>query len=235
MLVIPPPRDTTRSSLAWGVHLFTASGAFLGFLALWSALEGDLRQSFLWMLAATIVDGVDGLMARAARVSEVLPQIDGRKLDDVVDYMTYVVVPTVLMVHAGFLVSPLLAAFPLMSSALGFSNAGAKTEDHYFLGFPSYWNIVAFYFWRYHTPGALASSLVVVLALLVLVPIRYIYPTRTRWGKWVTLPLTFLWAVQLGWLLLDPSLGGWWLHLSLLYPLYYLAASLFLHFRKDET
>lgn len=226
--------DCVRPTLAWGVHLFTASGAFLGFLALWSALEGDYRVSFLWMLAATIVDGVDGGLARAVRVKEVLPQIDGRKLDDIIDYLTYVVAPTFLMVHAGFLMSPLLAAFPLMSSGLGFANTGAKTDDHFFLGFPSYWNVVAFYLWRYETTPLLATSVVVVLSVLVLVPIRYIYPTRTRWGKPITLPLSILWCGQLAWLLYDPTLGGWWLHLSLLFPLYYLAASLFLHFRQDR-
>lgn len=235
MLANIPPRDSVRPTLAWGVHLFTASGALLGFLALWSALEGDYRASFLWMLAATLVDGVDGLMARALEVKEVLPQIDGRKLDDIIDFLTWVLVPTFLMVKAGFLGCPLLAGFPLMASALGFSNLAAKTDDHYFLGFPSYWNIVAFYLWRYEVPAGLATALVIVLSVLVLVPIRYIYPTQTRWARPITLPLTFLWAVQLGWLLLDPTLDGWWLHLSLLYPVYYVAASLFLHFRKESS
>lgn len=232
--MLASPQNTTRSQLAWGVHFFTASGALFGFLALWSALEGDYRTSFLWMLASALVDGVDGLLARAVRVGEVLPQIDGRKLDDVVDYLTWVVAPVFLMVHSGQLLGPALAAFPLMASALGFANLGAKTEDHYFLGFPSYWNIVAFYLWRYDAPAWLATGLVVILSVLVLVPIRYIYPTRTVFLKAFTLPLSFLWALQLGWLLWDPKLSGWWLHLSLVFPIYYLAASFFLHFRKER-
>jgi phosphatidylcholine synthase len=225
--------ETVRPSLAWGVHLFTASGVLLGFLGLWSALEGDFATAFLWLLGATVVDAVDGFLARAVRVEEVLPQIDGRRLDDLVDFVTYVVVPAFIMVKAGLLSRPELAGFPLMASALGFSNQAAKTQDHYFLGFPSYWNIVALYLWSYQAPPWLAGLVVIILSALVLVPIRYIYPTRTAWGKPLTLILSALWTLQLLWLLLHPGQGGWLLHLSLVYPLYYLLASLYLHFRKE--
>src|SRR5512135_2375835 len=130
---------------AWAVHAFTASGAVMGLAALDATAQGDFRAAFLWMIAATAVDGVDGWLARLARVGERAPGLDGRRLDDIVDYLTYVVAPAFLLLRSALL--PAAVAWPLagamlLASAYGFSRADAKTPDHFFTGFPSYWNIV---------------------------------------------------------------------------------------------
>ena len=52
---------------AWAVHAFTASGAVMGLAALSATVQGDYRVAFLWMIAATAVDGVDGWLARPVR------------------------------------------------------------------------------------------------------------------------------------------------------------------------
>ena len=148
---------------AWAVHAFTASGAVMGLAALQATAAGDYRAAFLWMIAATAVDGVDGWLARLARVGERAPGVDGGRLDDIVDYLTYVVAPAFLLARSGLLPGlgwPAAAAM-LLSSAYGFSRVDSKTPDHFFTGFPSYWNIVALYLYVLGLSPALNAAVVV--------------------------------------------------------------------------
>ena len=131
---------------AWLVHAFTASGALLAYLALTDAIGGNFRRAFLWLVASTMVDAVDGALARLARVKERTPQFNGSKLDDIVDYLTFVFVPAFIVHGAGLLpdgpVGFVVVAAVLLSSAYGFSREDAKTADHFFTGFP--WVLVGY-------------------------------------------------------------------------------------------
>jgi phosphatidylcholine synthase len=162
---------------AWSVHALTASGAAMGLFALLEAARGDLRAAALWMLAAFAIDCVDGTLARAAQVHERTPNIDGRRLDDVVDYLNYVIVPCFFLAQGGF-VGAAWTALPALASAYQFAQADAKTEDHFFLGFPSYWNFVALYAWLLGASPATTAAWLVGLSILVFVPIKYLYPSR---------------------------------------------------------
>ena len=146
----PLPRFSALHILsAWGVHLYTASGAIAAFAGTLAVIAGNYREAFLWMIAATFVDATDGVLARRARVKEALPGFDGARLDDIVDYLTYVFLPVLLLYHArdlpGGAPGLVVAAAVLLSSAYAFASADAKTDDSFFTGFPSYWNIVALY------------------------------------------------------------------------------------------
>jgi len=165
---------------SWSVHLFTASGAVLGFFALISIATGNLGNATLLMLASLFIDGIDGTLARAARVSEHVPQIDGRRLDDIVDYFNFAIVPAVFMWGAGSVTHPFWLAAPIVASAYGFSREDAKTEDDFFLGFPSYWNILAIYLWFFSVGPVGGTIWVVVLSIAVFVPIKYLYPSKVQ-------------------------------------------------------
>ncbi len=154
-------QSTRRQTLAWGVHLLTASGAVFGAVALLAIMAGDLSRALLLMGVTLFIDSVDGTLARRVGVAEVLPRIDGRRLDDIVDYLNFVIVPVVFMVAAGSLLHWSFAALPILASAYGFSQNEAKTEDDFFLGWPSYWNVVAAYLWLLHL-SPLAGTLIVV-------------------------------------------------------------------------
>ena len=137
-----------RSALAWSVHLYTAFGAVLGFQALIAAFSQDYRSTFLFLAAALAIDASDGAFARAVHAKQVLPWFDGELLDNVIDYLCYVVVPAAVMVQPGLLPASAagpVAAVVLLSSAYGFCRTDAKgVIDHYFQGFPSYWNVMVF-------------------------------------------------------------------------------------------
>jgi phosphatidylcholine synthase len=219
--------------LAWLVHLYTALGAVIGFLTLLAIEQSDFRVAFFLMAAAVIVDATDGTLARAARVNEIVPWFNGTLLDEIVDYFNYVIVPCLFFFRANLL-PPLdavwLAALPLLASAYGFCQRDAKTADYFFLGFPSYWNIVAFYLFAFETPRWFNAFTILILSLLIFVPIKYIYPSRSPRFRRQTNLLGALWGAALLYAIYRlPAPPTPLLFASLLYPAYYTALSLWLH------
>jgi len=201
-------RDRLRVAAAWLVHLFTATGVVIAFLALAAVDSGDYRLALLWLLAALAIDGIDGTLARLARVKEVVPRIDGEAFDLIVDYLNYVFVPVLLIVRAGLVPEPLalpLAAAMLLSSVYVFVRRDMKTEDNYFRGFPALWNVVALYLFAAQPGPAVGSATVIILSMLSFAPIRFVHPFRVRdWqpflkivaSLWAAATLALLWP---GW------------------------------------
>lgn len=225
---------------AWGVHLYTGSGAVLALLAVDAVMRDAFGTAFLWLAVAMFIDCTDGTLARRARVKQVLPHFDGSKLDDIVDYLTYVFVPIVLVVRAGLLpghtFALLVAALPLLASAYGFCQAAAKTPDHFFTGFPSYWNVVALYLFILGWPKWLNALVLVAFAVMVFVPIRYLYPSRMPTAQKTTYVLGAVWGVGVFWMLAQFPTPSYALSVTtLLFPAYYIAVSLWLHFRTPPS
>ncbi len=232
-------QESTTDSSPWlrlrasAVHLYTASGAVLALLIMVAAFEGDVVKA-LWLgLAALVIDSTDGLLARRYRVSELLPSFDGARLDDIVDYMTYVLAPVLLLWSSGYLpegtIGMVIAALPLLASSYQFCQVDAKTEDHFFRGFPSYWNIVAFYAIVFGLGATAVGIILFVCSLLVFVPLRYVYPSRTVAFKKITVALTGLWLVGYAAILFQmPDPDAFLLSFTLLYLVYYLGLSLYL-------
>ncbi len=215
---------------AWLVHLYTASGAVTALMATVNVIENDYRAAFSWLFAAVVVDATDGVFARAARVKERLSWFDGAQLDNIVDYLTYVFVPALIVWQA--LIVPDRWAVPvcaliLLSSAYGFNRTDAKTEDHFFTGFPSYWNIVVFYLYAARWPAAVNTAILVGLGVLVFVPIKYVYPSRTTALQRVTVVFGIAWAIAMLMLLRQlPDVSRMLLWTSLAFPIYYTLLSL---------
>jgi len=218
--------DPRRLGLAWGVHAFTASGAVVGAIALLAVVAGNLSQAAVLMLVALAIDSVDGTLARAVKVGEVLPGIDGRRLDDIVDYLNYVIVPVVFMVAAGY-VGPWIAALPILASAYGFAQQEAKTEDDFFLGFPSYWNVVALYVWLLDVTPLTATVVVVAFSILVFVPLKYVYPSKMPVLRRTTNVAGGLWVVAMTLAVVAPQLVERvpLVEATLAYPAWYLLLS----------
>jgi phosphatidylcholine synthase len=221
---------------AAAVHAYTASGAVLAFIGIRAVFAGDARLAFAMMLIASLIDSTDGMLARAARVKESLPSIDGSRIDQIVDYLTFVVLPMLLLDRFGFLpagLGLLVVTIVLLSSVYGFSSTDAKTPDHFFTGFPSYWNIVALYLFIFAVPPEAAAAILILLSALVFVRIGYIYPSRTPVLRGLTVTLACVWGVSLAalicWL---PSPPRWLGIASLAFPVYYIVLSFVLHARR---
>lgn len=226
----------TRLVLAWLVHLYTALGAVIALLALYLIEQLKFQDAFWLMSLAVLIDATDGTLARAARVKELIPRFDGDRLEDIVDYLNYVVVPSLLLIRADLLPKAdalWLAALPLLASAYGFCQKEAKTTDHFFRGFPSYWNIVAFYFFVLKTPLWLNGFLVIGLSILVFVPLKYVYPSRSPRFRALTNSLGVLWGASVVLMIhLLPEPPPVLTFSSLLFPAYYIGLSFWLEFKR---
>jgi phosphatidylcholine synthase len=220
-----------RKAFAWLVHLYTAMGLVCAAgMAVLIVRGGDssFRRAFMLMMAATAIDATDGWFARRAHVKDVLPQFDGRALDDLIDFHTYTSLPLLLMWRAGALpgaLAPILI-LALLASAYGFSQTNAKTDDGFFLGFPSYWNIVAFYVYVLQPPAWAAAATVLTCTVLTFVPTRYIYATRGGPFAAIVNGGAVVWFIVIGFVLSVPRGASSSLALaSLSYPLTYMVLS----------
>src|SRR6266511_1670018 len=185
---------------AAAVHLYTASSVVLAFMMVLAAIQGNTVQALWISLLTLIIDGTDGTLARRFRVRETLPWFDGRRLDDIVDYLNYAFTPILLLWTLGYIPSGvggiLLAALPLLASSYQFCRVDAKTDDHFFLGFPSYWNVVAFYAIILNLSPVATGVILVVCSVLVFVPVKYVYPSRTKAFRPLNLLTTAIWLAS---------------------------------------
>jgi len=216
--------------LAWGVHLYTATGLVVAAgIAVLVVRGGDdsFRAALGLMVVATLIDSTDGWLARRARVKEFAPSFDGRWLDDLIDFQTYTSLPLLLIWRAGLLTSGQAwwLLLPLLASAYGFSQVNAKTDDGFFLGFPSYWNIVAFYLYLLRPPAWVSLTLIITLAVLTFIPWRYLYPSQRAPFSRLTNLLALVWLMLLLMALARTPDSRWPLQISLAFPVYYMLMS----------
>lgn len=183
---------------ALAVHLFTASGAALGFLALIAATERDFAKMFFWLAIALLVDGVDGTLARKAHVDTRAPKLSGDVLDLVVDYVTYVLVPAYALAVSGLMPHGFgvpAALIVCVTAALYFATTDMKTDDLFFRGFPGIWNVAAFYLFVLAPPPWIGFAIVVALSALTFAPIVFVHPMRVRLLRPLTLAALLAWSV----------------------------------------
>ena len=185
------PKLSTDRTIAWGVHVLTASGVVIALLSLLAILEGNAQAALLWLGLALAVDGLDGPLEA--------PRVDGAVLDLVVDYLSYVVVPAVFLYRFGFFpdaVAVAATAFILATSLYIFANADMKTADNYFVGFPAIWNVVALYVYVLDPPKEATLAITIILGLASFSTAKFLHPLRVREGRAMTLTATGVWAVS---------------------------------------
>ncbi len=218
-----------RVLAAWGVHLYTALGLPLAWMCAQALVDGDATRFWLYSAVACAIDATDGFLARRVGVKAVLPSFNGRRLDDLVDFLHFVVLPMAAVPALGLIPEGwgMLCVLPMMASGYGFCQEEAKTDDA-FVGFPSYWNIVVLYLYVLGASPEIVAAVLVVLSALVFVPIHYVYPSRTPRLFRTTSVLGWAWAAMLVALLSAPEAAwarplAWW---SLYFPVYYAGLSL---------
>ncbi len=212
------------------VHLYTASSAAFGLFGVVACFRGHFHLAMYLMMLTLVIDSTDGALARLVDVRGQIPWFDGRRLDDICDYFTYVVLPACFLVAAGMLPHSLLAAVPVLASGYGFSHDKAKTDDYFFLGWPSYWNVAVMYLYLLNSPPSVVLAWVLGLAAAIFVPMKYIYPSRTRVLRPLSLAVLALWVLIFSWLAVRPEPSLAWLYVTLaLGPGYYVGVSLLLN------
>ena len=229
-----PSFSLSHKLACWAVHFYTSLGLPINLLSLWALTEGDGKVFFALNLLAVAIDATDGFMARKLAIKVVVPEFDGSKLDDLIDYLTFTFLPISSLYFLKLIPEsywPLLG-IALISSAYGFCQTHAKTEDA-FVGFPSYWNLVAYYIFLLRPQLWVDVTMIIMLSLLTFIPIHYIYPTRTKMWQKTTLFGALLYVLTLLYSALGDHpryqlIAG---YTSLIYVLYYWVASAVHHHR----
>lgn len=217
------------------MHLFTASGAALGLWAVILTYDGYYQEA-IWLLAlAAIIDSVDGALARKAQTKEHAAVIDGALMDNIIDFTTWTVAP-LLWIYATMQLPVWVLLLCAVGSIFGFTNIQAKTEDNFFRGFPSYWNIVVYYIFLLNIPAGVSSAILLMFAIVSLLPVKFVYPSRTPFLRSLTLFLGTLYGIQLLALLyyFDQS-SPLLIYSSFLFPFYYFGLSFYLNIQPSET
>ena len=196
---IPRPKKkvTWPQARAFSVHLLTASGSFLAFLSLVAASEERWTAMFWWLGLALLVDGIDGPVARKLEVKEILPTWSGELLDNIIDYVTYVMIPAFALYQRGFMgekLSFLSAAIIVVSSAIYYADTGMKTKENFFKGFPVVWNMVVFALFVIEPGEWVSFAIVVVCGILTFLPINFLHPVRVVRLRPINLGMTLLWC-----------------------------------------
>ncbi len=185
-----------QKAIAWGVHLFSASGLLAGFMAILAITEKNWRSAMAWLLVCLLIDGIDGTFARKFRVKEVLPKVNGATIDHVVDFATYAIIPAYFF-YAADLVDPFLhlplAFLIMLVSAIYYGKEGMVSDDYYFIGFPVMWNLVIFYLvFIFSLPAWANAAVIIICAILHFVPIKFAYPSRATRLKTMTIGFSVL-------------------------------------------
>lgn len=231
----------TKKALALGVHLFTSAGVVAAFMAIRAISETPAhwqREAMLWLVLALFIDGVDGALARAAKTKEVLPDWDGRAIDFVIDFLTYAVIPAFFIYQADILppqfVLPAVFAI-LLTSAMYYGKMGMVSDDLYFVGFPVMWNMFVYYVFFVVNLGEWANlALVIFFCIMHFVPLKYVYPSRTKQFRKLNIGVTALFLlVNVVILFLYPEKNIWLTALALLTLAYYAWMTIYASFIKS--
>lgn len=223
--------------LGWLIHAFTASGACIGLLALFEIYHHHEIAALWLMCAAIVIDAVDGMFARMIGIKEAVPSIDGALLDNIVDFFNYTIVPCFFLLVSNLLPEAsriMCAMIIIFSSAFQFTQVDAKTSDHFFKGFPSYWNIAVFYLFFSQMSAYTNMIILLSFAVLSFVPIKYVYPSRVDYlsdSKYLRIAMvctTILWGVAtIGLLWIYPETNHLLVGISIGYAMLYLGISLY--------
>ncbi len=190
-----------QKALAWMVHIFTASGLIAGFMAILSINEKDWQTAMFWLFIALVIDGIDGTFARMFKVKEVLPQIDGKTIDFVVDFANYAIIPAYFFYVADLVPEAWnlpCTSLILLVSALYYGKDGMVSKDNYFIGFPVLWNMVVFYLiFVFQASPFVNVLLVFAFSILHFIPIKFAYPSQASRFQKPTLLVSLIFFIIL--------------------------------------
>lgn len=216
---------------AWSVHFYTSLGLICGMFSLFAIISGDARTFFLFQGISLFIDATDGYFARRWKVKIWAPELDGRKLDDITDYLNYAFLPIIFSYKFGMVTGDwtIVLGIVLIASVYGFCQNGAKTNDGYFTGFPNFWNILIFYLYFFNLSPATNSIIFLIFAILIFVPIKYLsFSSPLMRGTTYGISLLYgvaLLAIVVNFYTIDLRI----IWVSMIAPLFYTVASLYLH------
>jgi phosphatidylcholine synthase len=222
---------------AWAVHLYTSMGLVVGLLAMAAILAGNAHRSVALLGLAMLVDATDGTLARTCDVKRWTPRFDGRKLDDIIDYLNYTFIPVIFAYRFGLVAGlggQIVLSIVLILSAYGFCQTAAKTDDGYFTGFPNFWNIVILYLYLLNLEPTINAFILLLFAILVLAPVRYVTHHTVPFHRLTLVMMGLFWVALIALGATMDHAPPWLIWLSLVAPAYYVGMSAYLQFASRK-
>lgn len=223
-------KQTIYSLRSWLIHIYTAIGGILGMFALFATLQKNFPLAFFLLILTMVIDSTDGMLARKYEVKKHLPQFDGSTLDNIIDTLNFAWIPIAILFQLGTL-PVIVLVVPIVASMYAYGQSNMKTQDGFFLGFPTYWSIVALYIWLVPLNSVAATLLILVCGILSFVPTRYLYPSKNAYLRVITWPLTIVWFIIITVILTTNNRSAILVGLSLVYPIYYMLASFYVEYK----
>jgi phosphatidylcholine synthase len=189
---------------AWAVHALTASGVLVGYAGLNAVIEGNAAGAILWLVAALLLDGVDGPIARKLDVASRIPTLNGNSLDLIIDYFTCTIVPVAFLYQfAGILpnntVGPVGFTI-LFVSALWMARTDQETPDGWFNGFPAEWNMIIPTLYLLRLDPWVSLAICVVFCALTLSQVQFSHPVSVRQHRPISIAFMVAWLGAMVWL-----------------------------------
>lgn len=182
------------------VHSVTAFGAIAGIISLEQFINGNYQNGLLWLIICQLIDGFDGPIARKIDIHIHATKFDGHILDLVVDYVTCVIVPVVMLIKLEFLTgnwSFFYAGLIIFTGALWFARTDQETEDHWFNGFPAAWNLVIPTFLILGTRESYVILIILLLSALSLTKLKFPHLVKVEYLRPITWTLAVIYFVAL--------------------------------------
>lgn len=220
-----------REVAAWGVHLYTITGGIIGMFALFEAARGKIENAFLLIILSHLIDATDGLMARAVRVWEVLPNFSGEMVDNLIDIFTYLWLPMFIIWTTDALPSDYWLILPVIAGMYAYGQVNMKTDDDFFLGFPTLWDAVSIYIVYLNPSEWLAVLIIVIPTVLSFIPLRYLYPSKNSFLSKPSWILALLWIALWIYILVEEPTNRNLVVVSLFYPAFYLLGSFYANYK----
>jgi phosphatidylcholine synthase len=227
-------------ALGWGAHLYTALGVVCSVLIFHAIVDERYADALWWILVSTFIDFTDGTLARAAKVTVHVPNIDGKHMDHLVDFLNVTFLPLVMISRAGWVPEPGWLWVGIASVASLFNYSMIKTNAHrdgFLQGFPAIYSIFVLYafVFRDSLRPEFTAALLVTIAVLELLPLRFARARDAYMFRPFFVYAGLLWfAEMVAMILLYPAIPTWLTLASLVYPVGYVVLSIYADFRARK-
>ena len=179
---------------AFFVHLFTGSGIIFSFFALVNIIEGNKLQTFMFLGIALVIDIVDGTLARKYKTEIFFPNIDGKTLDTIIDYINYIFIPCIMLYKFNYLHQNFTIILPIIIlciSLYSYTNTKLMDSSFSYVGFPSIWNIVILYLEILSFDQFINLLIISFFIFLKFIPFKVFHPMRYKKLKKINILLLF--------------------------------------------
>lgn len=185
-------------------HMLVSVGALSALFALLAVFDQSWELVYLWLGIGLLAQAWECLLPAHAHALTFAIDAPPDGLPDrsismsVVTFLHSVFVPVVAMLHAGFLdgvAGVIVAILILLAAQYRLAYSSWAANRHSFMGFPSSWGVLVFYFHAFDATAVAAILMIGLGMILGLLPIAWPHPLRSERWPTLTRAVTAVWLI----------------------------------------